>query len=102
MVEAWKEEASAEELKAVRRGSPADEGTIRELLGSDALTKTCADALCGAGYDEDKALLLATTRSVSGHTFYGLASLSLRWLHGGLDCAKDGPLRTMFLIWTTS
>lgn len=89
LVEVWKEEASEEEIKAVRRARPEDELQIRQTLASDAFTRACVHALKGAGYDDDTAVSLATTPSVSGHHFYGLASLSLRWVHGGLDTAKD-------------
>jgi len=87
VVRGCKESLSAEEIKAVRRG---DEAKIQQFLAGWSMTRTCRDGLVGAGYPELLANQLATQPSVSGHEFYAMVSLALRWMDSldGAEAAK--------------
>lgn len=79
IVRSWKEDLSADDLRAVRRG---DEERIRELLSNGEMQGTCINALVGAGYERSLAIRLTMDPSVTSHEFLTFVAIGLRWLDG--------------------
>ena len=78
MVDGWEASLTPDELRGLEK---APELERRRILSSRSITRTCYDALVGAGCDPTAAGRLAVEPSISSHLFLAEISVGLRRIH---------------------
>ena len=92
---AWLQELSESELKALRHAAGLESEVAHALLSDGSMLKTIAMMLQSAGYEQTIANNLAYFPSVTGAHCLALVALALQWIsRGGLDSATKDKILT--------